>query len=109
MYQDDAQLVGLDRWGLEMFLPIDRRNATFAELLRRGHADRIHVSQDRTATIDWFSDEAAQGLMDAGMIRNWTMTLVFDEVLPALREEGAFADEHFEQIFVENPRRWLAG
>jgi phosphotriesterase-related protein len=106
---DSGCWIGLDRWGLEMFLPIDRRNATFAELLRRGYADRIHVSQDRTATIDWFSDEAVQGLMDAWLVRNWTMTLVFDEVLPTLRDAGEFTDEHFEQIFRENPRRWLAG
>ncbi len=33
--------VGLDRYGLEMYLPIDRRNATAAALLERGHAERI--------------------------------------------------------------------
>ena len=38
--------VGLDRYGLEMYLPIDKRNATAAELLRRGHAERLMISQD---------------------------------------------------------------
>ena len=37
------------------------------------------------------------------------MKLVFEEVLPALREEGAFTDEHYELVFVENPKGWLAG
>jgi phosphotriesterase-related protein len=50
--------VGLDRYGLEMFLPIDKRNATAAELLRRGHAERLMISQDFCATIDWFPPEA---------------------------------------------------
>ena len=37
------------------------------------------------------------------------MTLVFDEVVPALREMGVMDDEVFNTIFVDNPRRWLAG
>ena len=37
------------------------------------------------------------------------MTLVFEKVLPALREEGVFTDETFQQVFVENPKAWLAG
>ena len=35
------------------------------------------------------------------------MTLVFDEVVPALREQGVMDDAGFDTIFVENPRRWL--
>jgi phosphotriesterase-related protein len=99
--------VGLDRYGLEMFLPIDRRNATMAELLRRGHAERLVVSQDFCATIDWFPQEAAEAFMNSGAIRNWSMTLVFDEVIPSLREQGVVDDAVFDTLFVENPRRWL--
>src|SRR5204862_463523 len=50
--------IGMDRYGLEMFLPMDRRNATVAELLRRGYADRMFLSADSCATIDWFPPEA---------------------------------------------------
>ena len=57
---DRGVYVGLDRYGLEMFLPIDKRNATAAELLRRGHAERLMISQDYCATIDWFPPEAEQ-------------------------------------------------
>jgi phosphotriesterase-related protein len=101
--------VGLDRYGLEMFLPIDKRNATTAELLRRGHAERLIISQDFCATIDWFPAEAEQVFVSQGAIRNWSMTLVFDEVVPALRELGVMDDATFNTIFVENPRRWLTG
>ena len=99
--------VGLDRYGLEMYLPIDKRNATAAELLRRGHAERLMISQDYCATIDWFPPEAGPALEKQGAIRNWSMTLVFDEVVPALREQGVLDDDVFNTIFVENPRRWL--
>lgn len=106
---DKGVYVGLDRYGLEMYLPMERRNATAIELLRRGHAGRLHVSQDFCATIDWFPPEAAEALYAQGAIRGWSFTLVFDEVLPALREAGVFDDDVFRTIFVENPRRWLAG
>lgn len=106
---DAGVYVGLDRYGIEMYLPIDRRNATAAELLRRGHAERLMISQDYCATIDWFPEGAEQQFEQAGAIRHWSMTLVFDEVAPALRELGALDDDGFQAIFVENPRRWLAG
>jgi phosphotriesterase-related protein len=99
--------VGLDRYGLEMYLPIDKRNAVAAELLRRGHAERLLISQDFCASIDWFPLEAAEVLEGSGAIRNWSMTLVFEEVVPALRELGVIDDAIFQTIFVENPRRWL--
>jgi phosphotriesterase-related protein len=99
--------VGLDRYGLEMYLPMDKRNATAAELLRRGHAERLMISQDFCATIDWFPPEAAELFEASGGIRNWSMTLVFDEVVPALRELGAMDDDSYRTIFMENPRRWL--
>src|SRR5438105_16840 len=104
---DRGAYVGLDRYGLEMFLPIDKRNATTAELLRHGHAERLMVSQDFCATIDWYPEEAAQVFESQGAIRNWSMTLVFDEVIPALREQGVLDDHAFRTIFAENPKRWL--
>jgi len=99
--------VGLDRYGLEMFLAIEKRNATAAELLRRGHAERLMISQDYCATIDWFPPEAAEMFQSQGAIRHWSMTLVFDEVVPALREQGVMDDETFHTVFTENPKRWL--
>ncbi|MEA2480725.1 MAG: phosphotriesterase-related protein [Thermoleophilaceae bacterium] len=101
--------IGLDRYGLDMFLPMDRRNATAAELLRRGYAERLMIGQDYCATIDWFPPEAAEALMEQGGIRGWSMTLIFEEVFPALREEGVVDDGVIETLLVDNPRRWLAG
>jgi phosphotriesterase-related protein len=98
---------GLDRYGLEMYLPIHKRNATAAELLRRGHAERLMISQDFCATIDWFPPEAEAVFESSGAIRNWSMTLVFDEVVPWLREQGVMDDESFHTVFTENPKRWL--
>jgi phosphotriesterase-related protein len=101
--------VGLDRYGLEFYLPIEKRNATAAELLRRGHAERVMISQDFCATIDWFPREFEELAISQGLVRNWSMTLIFDEVLPVLREQGVLDDAVFQTIFVDNPRRWLSG
>jgi phosphotriesterase-related protein len=101
--------VGLDRYGLELFQPIAQRNAVAAELLRRGYAERIMISQDYCATIDWFPEAAAAQLEASGMVRNWSMTLVFEEVVPWLREQGAMDDASFRTVFVDNPARWLGG
>jgi phosphotriesterase-related protein len=104
---DSGVYVGLDRYGLEVFLSMDKRNATAAELIRRGHAERLMISQDFCASIDWYPPEFAELAQANGVIRNWSMTLVFDEVVPALRELGVMDDAVFNTIFVENPRRWL--
>lgn len=102
--------IGLDRYGLNMFLPRERRDATTAELLRRGHADRLFLSQDHCATIDYFPPEAFEAVFAGGLVeQTWSMTLVLDEVVPWLREQGLFDDATFDQVYVANPRRWLTG
>ncbi|MEO6496670.1 MAG: phosphotriesterase [Solirubrobacteraceae bacterium] len=98
---------GLDRYGLDMFLPMDQRNAVTAELLRRGHAERLLISQDYCATIDWFPPEVQEQMFASPMIHNWSFTLVFEEVVPWLREQGVMDDTVFETVFAHNPARWL--
>ncbi|MCW2990068.1 MAG: aryldialkylphosphatase, partial [Solirubrobacterales bacterium] len=105
---DQGVYAGLDRYGLDMFLPMDQRNAVTAELLRRGHAERLVISQDYCATIDWFPPEVQEQLLASPAIHNWSFTLVFEEVVPWLREQGVMDDAVFETIFVHNPARWLA-
>ncbi|HXW59147.1 MAG TPA: hypothetical protein VEJ23_06675 [Solirubrobacteraceae bacterium] len=99
--------VGMDRYGLELFLPIAKRNATVAELLRRGHAERIMLSQDASPTLDWYPAESRPQFEASGAIHNWTMSLLFEEILPTLRELGVMDDAVFQTVFVDNPRRWL--
>ena len=64
------------------------------------------ISQDFCASIDWFPQEAIAQIESSGMIRNWSMTLVFEEVLPWLREQGVMDEAAFETVFVANPARW---
>jgi phosphotriesterase-related protein len=99
--------IGMDRYGLDIFLPTDKRNATVLTLLERGHAERMFLSQDFCSTIDWFPPEVQQQLKEQ-VVPKWGMTFLFDEVIPYLSENG-MSQEQLDQMMVENPRRWLAG
>jgi phosphotriesterase-related protein len=103
---DRGVWIGMDRFGLDMFLPMERRIPTVAALLERGYADRMFLSQDYNATLDWFPPEGLRQLQAAGASRGWSMTLLFDEVIPALRERG-MTDEQLATMLVSNPKRWL--
>src|SRR3954465_5800374 len=105
---DKGVYIGMDRYGLEIFLPVERRNATVTALLEWGYADRMFLSQDFCATLDWYPPEIGKQLMEAGAAKDWSMTLVFDQVIPTLRESG-MTDEQLETMLVENPKRWLTG
>jgi phosphotriesterase-related protein len=38
---------------------------------------------------------------------DWSMTLIFEQVIPALKE-GGMTDEQLTTMLEENPRRWLS-
>ncbi len=94
--------IGMDRYGLDIILPTERRNATLVELCRRGHTDRMTISQDSVAAFDWFPEEMRS------MVPDWHMAFLWEGVLPGLRQ-GGVAEEALEAILTENPARWLAG
>ena len=106
---DKGVYIGLDRYGWSIFLSSDKRNPTTIALLERGHVERMFLSQDYVATLDWIPPELApqlveQGIMEEGM----SMTLLFDRIIPELQEAG-MTDEQLETMLVANPARWLSG
>ncbi len=46
-------------------------------------------------------------LSNPAFVDGWSMTYVFDEAVPWLREQGLFDDDVFRTVFVDNPRDWL--
>ena len=93
--------IGMDRYGLDMFLPTDQRNATVIELCKRGHANRMTLSQDACATMDWYTPELKPQLAP-----EWDFTFLWRGVLPVL-SDGGVSDEEIDTIMRENPRAWL--
>jgi phosphotriesterase-related protein len=100
--------IGLDRYGLEIFLPYEKRQQTAKALLVRGYADRIFLSADSVATTDWFPPTVIKGLIAAGAAKEWTIRLVPEKVLPELRDWGLTEDQE-RTMMVDNPVRWLTG
>jgi len=101
--------IGLDRYGLDLFLPHDRRQATAKELIiERGYAERIFLSADSVATTDWFPPNVIEQLIAAGAAHDWTIRIVPEKVLPELREAGV-TEEQERTMMVDNAVRWLTG
>ncbi|MDX6583207.1 MAG: phosphotriesterase-related protein [Solirubrobacterales bacterium] len=100
--------IGLDRYGLEMFLPYERRQATTLELLERGYAERVFLSADSCGTIDWFPQAVIEQMLAGGMAKDWDIRIVPERVLPDLREAGLTEDQE-RTIMVANPVAWLTG
>jgi phosphotriesterase-related protein len=105
---DKGVYIGMDRFGLEIFLPEERRIPTVLALLERGYADRMFLSADSCATIDWYPYALAEQMIAAGMAKDWNIRKVPEQVIPKLRE-GGMTDDQLDTMMVENPRRWLAG
>lgn len=99
---------GLDRYGIEMYLPYEQRQAATLALLERGYADRIFLSADSCATIDWFPHEVVEQLMAGGAVKDWDIRIVCQRVIPDLKEAGV-SDEQIETMMVRNPVSWLTG
>jgi phosphotriesterase-related protein len=107
---DTGVYIGLDRYGLDIFLATDRRNSTVIELLGRGHAERMFLSQDFDIPIanglDWYPPEMIEQLEQTGAATDWSMTFLFEQVIPSLQEAG-MTEAQLEVMLVQNPKRWL--
>lgn len=93
--------IGMDRYGLDMFLPTEKRNATVIELCKRGYANRMTLSQDSCATIDWYPEE-----MRPQLAPEWDFTFLWRGPLDAL-SDGGVSDGDIDTMMRDNPRAWL--
>jgi phosphotriesterase-related protein len=98
---DAGCLLGMDRFGLDILLPFERRVAAVAALAARGYASRLVLSHDASCHIDWFPP----GLIGV-FAPNWHLGHLLDDVLPALREQGV-SEQQIEEMLVANPRRYF--
>ncbi|TNY37158.1 phosphotriesterase family protein [Thermomonospora catenispora] len=100
---DSGAILGMDRFGLDVYNPTDRRVATVAALCERGYADRMVLSHDASCFIDWFGPDPGQL---RGAAPNWHYRHIGADVLPALRDRGV-TDAQLEQMLVTTPRRYF--
>ena len=103
---DTGAILGMDRFGLDVFATTDQRVATIAALAARGYADRMVLSHDASCRIDWFGPDAP-ALIET-LMPNWNYEHISNDVLPALLAAGVTQapDRHDA---VEVPRRYFGG
>ncbi|MFD0439983.1 phosphotriesterase family protein [Streptomyces chartreusis] len=99
---DGGSYLGMDRFGLDIYLPMDQRVATVATLVEEGLADRIMLSHDASCHMDWLPPGSRERL-----VPNWHFTHIHDDVLPALRARGV-GEKQITTMLVDNPRRYLS-
>ncbi|MGH3407024.1 MAG: phosphotriesterase family protein [Streptosporangiaceae bacterium] len=100
---DQGCLLGMDRFGLDILLPLEQRVATVAALCARGYAGSMVLSHDASCHIDWFRPDQIARFAPA-----WHYQHLFSDVLPALRERGV-SETQLETMLVGNPRRYFSG
>jgi phosphotriesterase-related protein len=100
---DRGSYLGMDRFGMDRGrwpVDFDQRVDTVAELCRRGYADRVVLSHDAHAFMDWRPDQLVSGT--SADLPDWNFTHISTKVLPALRERGV-SEEHIDQMVRINP------
>ena len=94
-----GSFLGMDRFGIDTFLPFEERVATVAALCARGCADRLVLSHDAAC----YNDQLPWDLIPTVM-PNWHYLHIMRDVVPALRERGV-TDAQITTMLVDNPRR----
>lgn len=103
---DRGVILGMDRFGLDIFNPGSERIATIAALAARGYADRMVLSHDASCFIDYFG--AAHDQARAAAAPNWHYEHITDDVLPALLAAGV-SQAQLDQMMIGNPARYFSG
>jgi phosphotriesterase-related protein len=101
---DAGCLLGMDRFGLDIYNPGEDRVATIVALAEQGYADRMVLSHDASCYIDYFPGEAQAYVPQ--IAPNWHFKHISEDVLPALRERGVSEDQ-IRLMMVETPRRYF--
>jgi len=98
-------LLGMDRFGLDIYNPTSARVETIVSLAEQGYADRMVLAHDASCYIDYFPGVEMQAAKEQ-FAPNWNYTHISKDVLPMLRERGV-TEEQIRQMLVEAPRRYF--
>jgi phosphotriesterase-related protein len=90
--------IGMDRFGLDNFLPTEKRVEVLARLCAEGYASKMVLSHDANCWSDMISEEGKRRTRP-----HWHYNHISDDILPALRKAGVTEDQ-LDQMLVRNPR-----
>lgn len=98
---DAGSAIGLDRFGLDYYLPHERRLDVLVTLVRDGYCDRLVLSHDSSCHHVGYSAEEM-----AAVAPRHDLSLISRQVVPALLERGV-DEKAVQTMLVDNPRRLL--
>jgi phosphotriesterase-related protein len=101
---DQGVLLGMDRFGLDLFNPGAERVKTVVALAARGYAPSMVLAHDANCFIDYFG--AAHDQVRAAATPNWHYEHISDDVLPALLAAGV-TQAQLDTMLMENPVRYF--
>jgi phosphotriesterase-related protein len=91
--------IGMDRFGLDSYLPEEKRINTINELCRRGWAERMVLSHDTMAFFDVYELGAIESARP-----QWNYFNLVDNIIPKLLAAGVTQDQ-IDIMTRDNPRR----
>lgn len=94
-----GSFIGMDRFGNERLLSLEKRVATVAKLCEMGYANQMVLSHDFCSTIDFYPEDAPERNSPTR-----SFVLISDTVIPALKELGV-SEADIQTMMVDNPRR----
>lgn len=96
---DRGSYIGMDRFGLDFFLPEAKRIETIAELCRRGWAERMVLSHDAMVYYDPYKPGVMESALPA-----WNFFNLMDNIIPKLLQAGV-SQRQIDMMTRENPGR----
>lgn len=96
---DNGSILGMDRFGIDGYLPTAERVEVIAELCRRGYADRMVLSHDASCYLDWIPGEIPPSTMP-----HWHYLHISRDVIPALLGAGV-SSAQIDTMLIDAPRR----
>lgn len=96
---DRGSYIGMDRFGVDLFLGTPERVQTIKKMCDSGYAEKMVLSHDAACYFDWADPAILKNLLP-----RWHFNHIPDDVIPALREAGV-AESDIRTMTVDNPRR----
>jgi phosphotriesterase-related protein len=93
--------IGMDRFGLDHFLPTAKRVEVLVRLCAEGYAGKMVLSHDANCWTDMLSEDDKRRTRPL-----WHYNHISDDILPALRAAGVTEDQ-IQQMLVRNPQAIL--
>ena len=93
---DRGSYIGMDRFGVDVYLPTPNRVATIAKMCELGYAEKMVLSHDASCYFGWVDPPLREKV-----VPNWHFNHIPDDVIPALmrgrRQRGADPDDDRRQ------------